>query len=108
MEVSRLAAAVLMGPSLVAGMSQSLSEGVLFAMVGRIIVWLCTAASAGLAVWAIVLVVSPEAPPAGEPPFVIADPDRDVGAVPLGPLEVTFAITNPAARPRRVIGFAEG
>ena len=48
----------------------------------------------------------PDAAP--EPAFLVADQDRDLGAVPLGDRELVFAVTNPADRPRRIIGLAEG
>lgn len=43
-----------------------------------------------------------------EPPMTVEAPDRDLGNVTMGTREVVFRIGNPADRPRRVIGLAEG
>jgi hypothetical protein len=43
-----------------------------------------------------------------EPAFSIHELDRDLGAVTVGVREVEFVITNPADRPRQIIGLSEG
>lgn len=45
---------------------------------------------------------------ATEPPISIEPIAVDLRAVPTGPYTLTFTIANPAGRPRRVIGLAEG
>jgi hypothetical protein len=71
--------------------------------------YFCAAAALVLAVWGVVLAFRDEPGAATEEPaFVIDTPDRDLGTVPAGPVDVAFDITNPAGRPRRIIGFAEG
>jgi hypothetical protein len=42
------------------------------------------------------------------PPFVVEEADRDLGELTVGVHEVVFRLTNPADRPRRVIGLSEG
>jgi hypothetical protein len=82
----------------------------------RAAVAICALAAVGLTVWGVVLALRGEpgsvddAPGAvvDEPAFVIDNPDRDRGTVPLGPIDVVFDVTNPAGRPGRIIGFAEG
>ncbi len=69
---------------------------------------LCAAAALGLIIVGVGLIFRGEPPAAGEPAVVVDGPDRDVGAVPVGPVDVAFDITNPADRPRRILGFAEG
>jgi hypothetical protein len=42
------------------------------------------------------------------PPFVIEEPEHDLGELAVGVHDVIFRLTNPAEKPRRVIGLAEG
>lgn len=67
----------------------------------------CAVAACGLAGWVAFLALRPSSP---EDPdmWIVAEPDRDLGELPLGTHPVTFRLTNPAGTPRRVIGFAEG
>ena len=46
--------------------------------------------------------------PRPDPGFIVAPMEHDLGNVPLGTRTVAFAIANPAERPRRIIGLAEG
>lgn len=75
----------------------------------RTAIRLCTVAAVGLTAWGVGLTLrgEPDAP-VGEPPLVIDTLDHDLATVPVGPVEVVFEVTNPAGRPRRIIGFAEG
>ncbi|QDU22131.1 hypothetical protein [Urbifossiella limnaea] len=43
-----------------------------------------------------------------EPPWVVAPEVLDVGEVPVGDRVLTFEMTNPADRPRRIVGLNEG
>lgn len=49
----------------------------------------------------------PWSSPTPDPPFEV-EAVRDLGVVPLGVVPVTFSITNPASRSRRVIGYIDG
>jgi hypothetical protein len=76
----------------------------------RIAALICSAIAVGLTVVGIVLAIrsGSEVAVSEESAFVIDNPDRDLGFVPAGIIEVAFDLTNPAGRPRRIIGFAEG
>jgi hypothetical protein len=50
---------------------------------------------------------SPELDSTLEPPFVV-ETDRELGEVSVGDRELTFQITNPASRPRRIMGLNDG
>ena len=47
-------------------------------------------------------------PPGPEPAWVVAPEVADLGDVPVGERVVTFQMTNPADRPRRIVGLNEG
>ncbi len=46
--------------------------------------------------------------PAAEPPMAVDPLTADLGAVAPGSRPLTFMVANPADRPRRIIGLAEG
>jgi hypothetical protein len=46
--------------------------------------------------------------PAAESPMVVGPLDTDLGTTAPGSRTLMFTITNPADKPRRVIGLAEG
>ena len=72
--------------------------------------YLCAAVAFGLIGWSAFLALrkEPWKQVTEEPPIEIDPVDRDLGEVPRGAVEVAFDVTNPATRPRRIIGFAEG
>ncbi len=77
----------------------------------RTAVFICIVAVVGFFVLGVALALREEpefVAVAEEPALVIDNPVRDIGEVPVGPFDVSFDVTNPAARPRRIIGFAEG
>ena len=49
---------------------------------------------------------APSADPA--PPLVIAQPDQDLGLIPVGTHQIIFRIENPSDQPRQVLGSAGG
>ncbi len=48
------------------------------------------------------------APPRPDPPMTVEPVSTDLGVAPVGSHTLTYRITNPADRPRRIIGLAEG
>lgn len=46
-------------------------------------------------------------PPAPDPPWVVSPAAHDLGAVKLGEHVIAFELTNPAAKPRRIVGLLE-
>lgn len=68
----------------------------------------CGAAAVVCAVLAVVEYVREQRTNGPEPPWVVSPEVADVGDVPVGDRVLTFEMTNPADRPRRIVGLNEG
>jgi hypothetical protein len=66
---------------------------------------MCAGAAVVLLGWAGYSALRPA--PSPEPSFVVAPAEHDLGTIPLGEHVIHFAITNPADRPRRILGLNE-
>lgn len=69
---------------------------------------ICGAAAVVCGVLAVVEYVREERLNRPEPPWVVSPEVADLGEVPVGERVVAFEMTNPADRPRRVVGLNEG
>jgi len=70
--------------------------------------WLCGLAAVVCGVLAAVEYAREQRMNRPEPPWVVAPEVADVGDVPVGDRVLTFEMTNPADRPRRIVGLNEG
>lgn len=71
----------------------------------RTISILCAVATLGLLAWATHSALRPA--PNAEPAFIVSSTEQNIGTVSLGNRAVTFPITNPDSKPRRIVGLEE-
>jgi len=67
---------------------------------------LCAVAAVGLLGWGAYSAF--HARPGPDPVCFVTPTEYELGTVPVGDRVVTFAITNPAGKPRQIVGLAEG
>lgn len=69
---------------------------------------LCFAAAVVCGVLAVIEYRRQPPDPDPDPPWAVSPTTHDLGTVKLGEHVVAFELTNPAAKPRRIVGLNEG